>query len=59
MKKTYLKPDTLICEVTLQQMIALSKTDTEANPDGEVLSRRRRRRIEWDEEDDEFEDEYF
>ena len=59
MKKTYLKPDTLICEVTLQQMIALSKTDTEANPDGEVLSRRRRRRVEWDEEDDEFEDEYF
>ncbi len=56
MKKIYLKPDTLICEVALQQMIALSKTDTEANPTGEVLSRRRRRN-DWDDEWDEEEEE--
>ena len=39
MKKIYMKPESLLVQVELQQMIALSKQEGEANPDGEVLSR--------------------
>lgn len=39
MKKIYMKPESLLVKVELQQMIALSKQGGEANPNGEVLSR--------------------
>lgn len=53
MKKTYLKPEFLITDIELQNMIALSKVEEEANEEGEVLSRRRNRRNVWDEDEDE------
>ncbi len=59
MKKIYVKPNTLFCEVALQQMIALSKLPGEAIETGEVLSRHRRnrrRRNKWDDEEDEEEE---
>lgn len=39
MKKKYLKPDVLLVEIELQNMIALSATETEAVQNGEVLGR--------------------
>lgn len=45
MKQIYMKPETLVMEVELQQMIALSKGG-EADPNGEVLSRE----SDWDDE---------
>lgn len=66
-KKIYLVPETLVVELELQRMIALS-TLGDANPDGEVLSRgddffeeeeeldpSRRSKKAWDDEE-EFED---
>lgn len=50
MKKTYLKPNALVVKVETQQFIALSKVEGEANPDGEVLSRRGRFSS-WEEDD--------
>ena len=41
MKKIYQKPETEVIRMELQQMIALSKTDEPADPNSEVLSRRR------------------
>lgn len=51
MKKTYQKPQTDITVVQLQHMIALSKIDEDANPNGKVYSRRRGSNWEDDEED--------
>ena len=39
MKKIYWKPETEIIEAELQQMIALSTIDTDADPAEDVLSR--------------------
>ena len=51
MKQTYRKPDTIVVYLELQKMIALSKVDGDANPSGEVLSRRRN--TWYDDDDDE------
>ena len=52
MKKTYYAPEVRHLGMILQNMIALSKLEGEANPDGEVLSRHR---TVWDvEEEDEW-----
>lgn len=57
MKKTYLTPETIETKIELQKMIATSdpkiKPEEEADPEGEVLTRRRRN--DW--EDEEFEEE--
>lgn len=53
MKKTYLMPDVLVTTIQLQQMIALSLNDDEADPNGEVLSRQRRSKTIWDDEEEE------
>ena len=57
MKKTYLTPETILTEIELQKMIATSdpqiKPEEEADPEGEVLSRRRRDVWEEDEEEEE------
>lgn len=55
MKEKYLKPEVLITNIELQNMIALSTTEEPADPNEPVLSRRRRRRNDWD--DEEWEDE--
>ena len=47
-KKIYFKPETVVVEVELQRMIALSKVDGEADPDSPVLGR-----------DEEFEDDDY
>ena len=57
MKKTYLTPETIETVIELQTMIAGSAPqisnegdeEDEADPEGEVLSRRRRNQ--WDDED--------
>jgi len=51
MKKTYLKPNALVVKVETQQFIALSKVEGEADPNGEVLSRRSRFSA-WDEDEE-------
>lgn len=39
MKKTYKRPETRYLDAEMQQMIALSKINEEADPNGEVLGR--------------------
>ncbi len=51
MKKIYQKPEANVVKIELQQMIALSKVEGSANPNGEVLSRESSG---WDDADDEF-----
>ncbi len=51
MKQTYIKPDTAIVNIQLQQMIALSMNDTtKAGHETEVLGRGSRGSV-WDDED--------
>ena len=59
MKKIYLTPETIETKIELQKMIAgsapqLIDPNEEADPDGEVLTRRRNRNA-W--EDEEYDDE--
>ena len=54
MKKIYDAPEVHLHCVTLLNMIALSKVDGDADPEGEVFSRRRYRRTVWDEDEDEY-----
>ncbi len=60
MKKIYMTPEFEVVKVELANMIALSKTEGEANPQGEVLSRgnewedaNARRKDVWEEEEEE------
>ena len=39
MKKTYMKPEMLLEELELEQMIALSIVEGEADPDADALGR--------------------
>lgn len=56
MKKIYSKPNALPEEVLTEQMIAVSTFEQEADPNGEVLSRRGdrwgTRRSEWVEDNE-------
>ena len=60
MKKIYLTPETIETKIELQKMIAgsapqvITDPNEEADPDGEVLTRRRYRN-DW--EDEEYDDE--
>lgn len=59
MMKTYMKPEVLLQQIELQQLMTLSRQEGEANPNGEVLSRENdvyednnsRRNNVWDEEE--------
>ncbi len=55
--KAYIKPEVLLTSIKLQNMIALSMSDGEANPNGEVLSRKDNssnlRYSVWDEDEEE------
>lgn len=47
MKQTYVKPEALPMQMELQEIMALSLSEKEADPDGEVLTRR----SDWEEEE--------
>ena len=57
--KTYMKPEVLLQQIELQQLMTLSRQEGEANSNGEVLSRENdvyednnsRRNNVWDEEE--------
>ena len=59
MKKIYNQPTMVVTEVKLQQMIAgsLPKSTDEITDPNAILSRRRRRNNDWD--DEEWEDEEY